>query len=504
MGGADFGPSCRNPAVPSTLKGSCVKGHDLVKARLANLWAHLSLARQYMLASLVVLACGMAGVGWWVSEQIQAGVIRETAATTALYMNSFVAPLIQELASDDRLKPEHIASLDLLVSETPLGRNVTTLKIWDRQGRIVYSTNPALVGETYQMSPEGLRALGGSVSSHISHLENPEHANERRLYKRLLETYSPVRRHDSPEIIAVAEFYQTVDALEGELMKARMWTWIVVGAATLMMYVLLAGIVRRGSDTIQQQQLDLRDKVSQLTDLLAQNERLGKRVRRAATEGTARNERFLKRISAELHDGPAQALGFALLRLDTIIAQSTRCHCDKVTLPEASADLDLIQSSLDEALTEIRTLSSGLVLPTLDDLSLRETLVRVGRFHERRTDTKVELDLDGVSEHAGRSLKIANLPLKITVYRFVQEALANAYRHAGGRGQKVSVTREADQLHIEVSDRGPGFVWNDDQQDGEHLGSGLITSSKRLRRDTRLRGNFGRVGRNGLRSYGSL
>ena len=36
------------------------------------------------------------------------------------------------------------------------------------------------------------------------------------------------------------------------------------------------------------------------------------------------------------------------------------------------------------------------------------------------------------------------------------------------------------------------------------LGSGLITSSKRLRRDTRLRGNFGRVGRNGLRSYGSL
>ncbi len=441
-----------------------------MKAQLGNLWTHFSLARQYMLASLAVLVCGMAGVGWWVSQQIQAGVIRETATTTAFYMNSFVAPLIQELADQDHLLPEHITNLDRLISETPLGRRVTSFKVWTPDGRVVYSTNPALIGKTYQMSPESDLAWRGSVTSHISELENPEHANERRLYERLLETYSPVFRPDSSEIIAVAEFYQTVDELEDELTKVRMLTWLVVGGATLIMYILLAGIVQRGSDTIRRQQLDLRDKVSQLTDLLAQNERLGKRVRRAATEGTARNERFLRRISAELHDGPAQALGFALLRLDSVIAHTAQCDCNKATLPDANADLDLIQSSLGEALTEIRAFSSGLVLPTLDDLSLRETLLRVGRFHERRTDTKVELDLDGVSEHASRSLKIANLPLKITVYRFVQEALANAYRHAGGRGQKVSVTREADQLHIEVSDLGPGFVWNDDQQDGEHLG----------------------------------
>jgi len=434
-----------------------------VKVRLGNLWTRFSLARQYMLASLVVLACCMAGVGWWVSQQIQAGVIRETAATTALYMNSFVAPLVQELANEDHLRPEHITSLDRLLTETPLGRRVTSFKIWRQDGRVVYSTNPALIGETYQMSPEGVRAWRGSMTSHISHLKNPEHANERRLYERLLETYSPVRRPDSSEIIAVAEFYQTVEELEGELAKAQMLTWFVVGSATLLMYILLAGIVQRGSDTIRQQQLDLRDKVNQLTDLLAQNERLGERVQRAATEGTARNERFLRRISAELHDGPAQALGFALLRLDSIIAHSTRCDCDMITLPQANEDLDLIQSSLGEALNEIRAFSSGLVLPTLDDLSLRETLLRVSRFHERRTNTEVELDLDGVPEHA-------SLPLKITVYRFVQEALTNAYRHADGRGQKVSVTRVADQLHIEVSDLGPGFVWNDGKQDGEHLG----------------------------------
>ncbi len=436
-----------------------------MKAQLSKLWTHLSLAHQYMLASLAVLVCCMAGVGWWVSLQIQAGVIRETATTTALYMNSFVAPLIQELANEDRLEPGHVVSLDRLVRETPLGRQVTSFKIWNRDGRIVYSTNPELVGETYQISPEGLRAWRGSVTSHISSLENLENANERQFHKRLLETYSPVRRQDSPEIIAVAEFYQTVDALEERLMKSRMWTWIVVGAATLVMYIVLAGIVRRGSDTIQRQQLDLRDKVGQLTDLLAQNKRLSERLRRAATEGTARNERFLRRISAELHDGPAQALGFALLRLDSVMGHSSECVFDKATLPQGNADLDLIQSSLGDALDEIRAFSSGLVLPELSELSLRETLVRVCAVHERRTDTEVELvlDLDDVLEDA-------SLPLKITIYRFVQEALANAYRHADGRGQKVSATRNANQVHVQVSDLGPGFEWNDREQDDEHLG----------------------------------
>ena len=449
--------------VPTKLQENFVKRAGPVKARLGNLWRQLSLARQYMLASLTVLVCCMAGVGWWVNQQIQAGVVRETATTTALYMNSFVAPLIQELAYQDHLEPAHVTSLDRLVSETPLGRQVTSFKIWTRDGRIVYSANPALIGKVFQLSPGGVRAWRGDVTSHISNLEDPEHASERRFHKRLLETYSPVRRQDSPEIIAVAEFYQTVDELENQLTQARLLTWLVVGGATLLMYIMLAGIVRRGSDTIQRQQLDLRDKVSQLTDLLAQNQRLGARVRRAATGATARNERFLRRISAELHDGPAQALGLALLRLDSVAADAAESVGDKATPSRANADLDIIQSSLRDALDEIRAISSGLVLPELGELSLRQTLVRVSRFHERRTETEVALELDGVPGDV-------SLPLKITVYRFVQEALANAYRHAGGRGQKVWVSHEADQLRIQVSDLGTGFEWNDREQGDERLG----------------------------------
>jgi len=79
---------------------------------------------------------------------------------------------------------------------------------------------------------------------------------------------------------------------------------------TLLMYLLLAGFIGRASDTIGRQELALRDQVARLTELLAQNVELHERVRRAATRTTALNERFLRRISADLHDGSAQELSY--------------------------------------------------------------------------------------------------------------------------------------------------------------------------------------------------
>lgn len=431
--------------------------------KLKGLWARFSLAQRYMLASFVVLLCYMAAVGWWITEEIESGVVRESATTTALYMNSFVAPLVQDVSDHPDLKPENIAKLDTLIHETPLGQQIVSFKLWGRDGRVIYAGNPALIGQQFSMSDGALEAWNGSVSAHVSGLTDEEHVNEQRFGEHLLETYSPIRRHDSDRIIAVAEFYQTVDTLDAQLAKARLGAWFVIGFATLAAYLMLAGIVRRGSDTIVRQQRELRDKVRQLTTLLAQNRRLNERVRRAASGTTARNEDFLKRISAELHDGPAQSLGLALLRLDAVIAHSGECFCDKASLPQASADLDIIQRSLRDAMDEIRELSTGLTLPELRNLNLRETINRVIRTHEQRTGTAVDVSLAPVPQDA-------SLPVKITVYRVIQEALNNAFRHAGGEGQQVRIGERDGRLRVDISDRGPGFDSSSGVRQDGHLG----------------------------------
>ncbi len=431
--------------------------------RVEGLLQHLSVAQRFMLASFLILTLGMLGIGWWVGQQIAAGVIHRTASTTALYMDSFVAPNLQELAQRDALAPDHVASLSRLLQDTPLGQQIAAFKVWDAHGRILYSTEPAGIGRVFPVQGRLARAWRGEVAARISDLQDEENALEREHQTRLLEIYSPVRLRGTDQIIAVAEFYQSVDDLQREISAAQSWSWLVVGSATLVMYLLLAGFVQRASDTIASQQAALGSQVSRLTDLLKQNAKLHKRVRRAAARTTALNERFLRRISAELHDGPAQDISLALLRLDHVIACCEGYRASSPNGQQDGEDLEVINSSLNHALQEVRAISCGLGLPQLSDLTLAETIARVVRTHERRTGTRVTLNLSGLPEQA-------SLPVKITLYRVIQEALNNAYRHAGGISQQVCACPEACDLIVEISDQGSGFDRALLAGSDEHLG----------------------------------
>jgi signal transduction histidine kinase len=444
-----------------------------------NPLTHLTLARQFMIASLIVLVVAALGLGWWVGEQIERSVVHRTAATTALFVESFVSPNVQELAAADSLSAGHIATLDRLLDDTPLGREIVAFKIWDSAGKLLYSAEPSAIGQVFPPGDELQQAWAGAVSSEISTLEDAENILERAQNSVLLETYSPVRLGDSDRIIAVAEFYQAVDGLQQDIVAAQRRVWLVVGLAMGGIYLLLAGFVGRASDTIEEQRDALRAQVGQLTHLLAQNAALHDRVRRAAARTTALNERVLRRISADLHDGPVQDLGLALLRLDHTLAreeeEKSGFFRETRFLVE---DLGVIQSAIQRALAEMRALSAGLGVPHLNDLTLPQTLARAVRVHEGRTGTAVALDLDGTPERA-------SLPVKITLYRLVQEALSNAYRHAGGLGQAVALCYDAGRLHIEVSDAGPGFVDSGAAEWDKHLG--LVGMRERVES---LGGNF--------------
>ena len=421
-----------------------------------------------MIASLVILLAGMLGIGTWIEKQIEAGVIHRTGVTTALYVDSFVAPNLQELGFSSELQPVHVETLSKLVQSTPMGRQIVAFKVWDTRGRLLYSTDQTTTGRTYPMHEGLLRARLGEVVSEISPLEREENAPLAELHDQLLETYSPVWLSGTDQVIAVAEFYQLTEDLESEIGVLKRRSWVVVGISILVIYLLLSFFVRRASDTITQQQAELGRKVTQLTALLSQNRELHEvsaiglggggvdPVEHEYAHHPARqlsvrllNESFLRRVGSELHDGPAQDLGLSLLKLDSLAGRL------EARSPEQIDPLDLtqmveVQSSLSAALKEMRGIAAGLSLPQLSELSLPETVIRAVRSHERRTGTQVVLELENVPDQVAE-------PLKITVYRLIQEALNNAYRHAGGIGQQVRVFGENDRLVVTISDSGPGF-----------------------------------------------
>ena len=57
----------------------------------------------------------------------------------------------------------------------------------------------------------------------------------------------------------------------------------------------------------------------------------------------------------------------------------------------------------------------------------------------------------------GELPEVLSLSYKICVYRLVQEALNNAFHHAGGQGQWVSAKCRQGVLEVQVTDAGAGI-----------------------------------------------
>jgi len=413
-------------------------------ALISSCWNSLSLAQKYLISGGIVVAIGTLVIGAWVSRQIESGVTRNAAVATALYADSFIGPMTQELDNSDTLSVGPIRALDEIFREGLLADRLVSVKIWRTDGTIVYSPDYDLIGKKFAPTEELLKAASGEVSASFDDLDDEEDARERATNLPILEIYSPIRAPWSGEVIAVAEFYENGTELMKSLAEARRQSWLVVAAVMLCIAGLLMTFVFRASRTIDRQQEALRHQLAEVTESAEQNRQLRQRLQLASERVTELNERFLKRTSAELHDGPAQLLSFASLRLG-----EARKMVDKI---ERDEEISSIERALSDAMLDIRNVCKGLSLPDIEQLSLQQTVERVCRNFTERTNREVgiEMPIETIE---------APTPVKICVFRFVQEGLNNSFKHA--QESSSSVRMEFDEaarnLTVSVADDGEGF-----------------------------------------------
>ncbi|MBE0626292.1 MAG: sensor histidine kinase [Burkholderiales bacterium] len=416
-----------------------------------NAFSRLSLVHRFLLIGSLILLGGMALIGTWVGSQIETGVITGTGIVTNMYLDGAISPHVQSLAAGERVGDADRVALDRMLSGTHLGEHIVALKIWGRNGRIIYdSTDPSAVGTIYAMEAPLASAFSGEVRSRIVEQAELQNVFRDDRWSRLIETYSPLRSERDRSVLAVAGFFHTAEGLGQSVRAAQLRSWGVHGAITLAILALLATLVRKANDIITATQRELNEKVAQLTALLAQNEHLHERVNRAAARTMALNEQFLRNIATDLHDGPGQGLALASMRIESLADVCGSCEHSVGRSGNVSEDFHTIHLALQSALTDLRAILRGLQLPEIEQLTLAETLQRAVADHQRVTGVAVPLTID----HAPES---APLPVRITLFRVLQESLANGFRHGGGRNQRVSVTGTGSDVSVEVADDGPGF-----------------------------------------------
>ncbi len=416
---------------------------------VSSIWRDLNLVQRFALLALALSVLGTVALGAWVSKKIEQSAMGREASSAALYMGHFVSPLLQELASQDQLSPRSVAELDEVFKAASLRLRVQAMKIWSTDGRVLYSSNSSSAGEQFPIGGSLQRALDGRIASEFdspSIESETEHAGS----GILLEIYAPMRSRRTGEILAVAEFYERGDELKADLTTAKVQSWVVTGAVLVLIVLAFSSLIRDGNRTIESQKQELTERIAELSESMEDTKELRDRIENGAKRVMEEHERFLRDVGSDLHDGPAQLISLALLRLDELNV-------------DAGPTSGVIRSTLRNALRDIRGISSGLVLPNLEGQKLHDCLRATVRDHELKTGTRV-------------TFRLANLPescptyIKICLCRFVQEGLSNAFRHAGGRGQHVSVEGRGDEILAEVSDTGPGIVKKDVADSTSHMG----------------------------------
>ncbi len=427
---------------------------------LAGIFRSQRMMRQFGIVALVTIVAGMAATGAWLTKEIQNGIVEHTTLSTAVFMERFIHPLIYELRTKDRLSETSIESLDQLTTQGLIQKHVVSIKIWKPDGTVVFSTNRSIIGKKFELEDALHSAVSGKYGTEYGSLESIENLFERSLGKNLIEVYVPMVEDETGRIFAVSEFYIDANALPGDLNLRYFKSWLVVGLLTFAMLLPFYFIVRRGDKTIESQEVAIQNRMSDLSNLLLENRKLNTRVANANRASTSANERFLNRLGADLHDGPVQMLAAALLWLDNLSHKNART----IKIESDQADgIDLVKTTINGVLKEVRSIATGLVLPELANKSVAETLQMITDVARMRTKATISLECNSLPN-------ICSAELNDAIYRFVQEALNNSFQHAGGRGQKVKAFVSNKILTLEVIDTGNGFDLRKVNSLPSHLG----------------------------------
>lgn len=153
-----------------------------------------------------------------------------------------------------------------------------------------------------------------------------------------------------------------------------------------------------------------------------------------------------KRLSREIHDGPAQTLAQVLLGLDVVERVGQR-EGDEA----ARRELVKYRVMVQDALAEVRRIIYDLRPMSLDDLGLVPTLQK---YFQRVDDDHPAIAINFRSMGNVRRLQSR---IEAALFRLVQEAVQNACIHAHPAIVRIRIDYQKDKVVILVKDDGEGF-----------------------------------------------
>ena len=217
----------------------------------------------------------------------------------------------------------------------------------------------------------------------------------------------------------------------------------------------------------------LRAKVSVFCELhrrAHQLEMLNRELRRLSSSLIAMQDDERRRIARELHDGLGQELTAAKMIVDGILfqegegASSFKKH--------AAADASAL---IDRAIQQVRSISHLLHPPLLDEVGLVSALRWFLEGFTKRSGIHTVLEVQ-----PQEFPRLAS-ELETAIFRIVQEALNNVFRHSGAKNCWIVVKQDSTQMVITVRDDGKGVEQSVIEFRPDRIGMGIGGMRQRVK-----------------------
>ena len=302
--------------------------------------------------------------------------------------------------------------------------SVQRIDVVDDEGIVLFSTDTHRIGEDRTRRPGYRSAIAGEVYSRFDYRKVFSFSFTAQGSDDVVMTHVPIGNGAAMPVLGVLAVETDVSPFVAELERGEMRVFLVSIAVMAVLYVVLLGIVRKAERLVSAQESAIRERSHALELLSAQL--------------LTTQEEEKKRLARELNEGVAQTLGALKFRLE---------HAATLLEQKGSAeDLNLAElvPLIRGAMQDVRALAMDIRPPSLDEIGVLATLQWYCK-ELRSVYGGLELDCE-----ASVLEQDVPKPLKIVLFRIVQELMVALVSDAGARRLQMRVGRDADQLWLRI------------------------------------------------------
>ena len=219
---------------------------------IRNYFTGRSLLARFTLASFFLTLLIATGLAWRLEVALERDALSAVAENTANQATNILNKNLTAADLETALTGERYEEIDTLIHNTLLSVDIVRIKIWNRDGLLVYSDDKNIIGKVFPIEEDQQEAFSGEIAAEVSDLQSGENIEERGQYSQLFEIYVPLKPSDSQDILGAYEVYYDLSKLRPRLIQIRYSVWSGVGITFLILYGTLFLLIRNASRELVQ------------------------------------------------------------------------------------------------------------------------------------------------------------------------------------------------------------------------------------------------------------